>query len=110
MDTHSFSLDESYLELLKVDSSYKHLWKVVRLLLVLNNGQASVVRGFSVNRQVSVKNVKEISLVSQRIICDAVSKAGGVLNIGITKELCRSVSAAHNSYRAYLEYIEKKNK
>ncbi|KAK8788935.1 hypothetical protein V5799_021289 [Amblyomma americanum] len=100
-DKHSFSLDEFYLELLKVD--YKHLWKVVRLLLVLSHGQATVERGFSVNRQVSVENLKEISYVSQRIVYDAVSKAGGILNIVITKELRRSVLAAHNRYRTYLE-------
>ncbi|KAH7978068.1 hypothetical protein HPB49_004356 [Dermacentor silvarum] len=45
-DKHSFSLDEFYLDLLKVDSSYKHLWIVVRLLLVLSRGQATVERGF----------------------------------------------------------------
>lgn len=105
-DEHSFSLDEFCLELLKVDSSYKHLWKVVRL--VLSHGQATVERGFSVNRQVSVENLKEISYVPQRIVYDAVSKTGGNLNIVITKELCRSVLAAHNRYRAFLEDKKKK--
>lgn len=106
-DKHSSSLDEFYLELLKIDSSYTHLWKVVRLLLVLSHEQAPVEIGFSGNRQVSVENLKEISHVSQRIVCDAVSKAGGVMSIAITKELRRSVSAAHSRYRAYLEETEK---
>ncbi|KAL1476946.1 hypothetical protein MTO96_036125 [Rhipicephalus appendiculatus] len=108
-DKNYSSLDVFYLELLKTDScsSYMHLWKVVRLLLVLSHGQASVERGFSVNRQVSVENLKEISQVSQRIICDAVSKAGGVMNIAITKELRKSVSAAHSRYLAYLEEMKK---
>lgn len=106
-DKHSLGLDEFYLELLKGDSSCMHLWKVIRLLLVLSHGQATVERGFSVNRQVSVENLKDISYVSQRIVCDAVSKAGGILNIGITKELRKSVAAAHNRYRAYLEDTKK---
>ncbi|KAH9367337.1 hypothetical protein HPB48_017141 [Haemaphysalis longicornis] len=84
-----------------------HFWKVIRLLLVLSHGQATVERGFSVNRQVSVENFKDISYLSQRIVCDAVSKAGGVLNIGITKELRTSVASAHNRYRAYLEDAKK---
>lgn len=64
-------------------------------------------RGFSVNRQVSVENLKDISYVSQRIVCDAVSKAGGILNVAITKELRKSVAAAHNRCRAYLEDTKK---
>lgn len=107
-DKHSFSLDKFYLELLKVDSSYKHLWKVVRLL-VLSHGQATIERGFSVNRQVSVENLKEISYVSQRIVYDAVSKAGGILSIVIMKELRKPVLAAHNRYRAYLEDKKKRS-
>ncbi|XP_075744803.1 uncharacterized protein LOC142803566 [Rhipicephalus microplus] len=106
-DKHTLGLDEFYLELLKGDSSYMHLWKVIRLLLILSHGQATVERGFSVNRQVSVENLKDISYVSQRIVCDAVSKAGGILNVAITKELRKSVAAAHNRYRAYLEDTKK---
>ncbi|KAH8031778.1 hypothetical protein HPB51_020849 [Rhipicephalus microplus] len=106
-DKHTLGLDEFYLELLKGDSSYMHLWKVIRLFLVLSHGQATVERGFSVNRQVSVENLKDISYVSQRIVCDAVSKAGGILNVAITKELRKSVAAAHNRYRAYLEDTKK---
>ncbi|KAL3207145.1 hypothetical protein MRX96_010462 [Rhipicephalus microplus] len=64
-DKHTLGLDEFYLELLKGDSSYKHLWKVIRLLLILSHGQATVERGFSVNRQVSVENLKDISIYSR---------------------------------------------
>ncbi|KAH8034219.1 hypothetical protein HPB51_021889 [Rhipicephalus microplus] len=106
-DKHTLGLDEFYLELLKGDLSYMHLWKVIRLLLILNHGQATVERGFGVNRQVSVENLKDISYVSQRIVCDAVSKAGGILNVAIAKELRKSVAAAHNRYRAYLEDTKK---
>lgn len=55
------------------------------------------------NRQVSVENLKEILYVSQRIIYNAVGKAGSIVNIVITKELRKSVLAAHNRYRAYLK-------
>ncbi|KAH8034244.1 hypothetical protein HPB51_021957 [Rhipicephalus microplus] len=106
-DKHTLGLDEFYLELLKGDSSYMHLWKVIRLLLILSHGQATVERGFSVNRQVSVENLKDILYVSQRIVCDAVSQAGGILNVAITKELRKYVAAPHNRYRAYLEDTKK---
>ena len=38
------------------------------LLLLLSHGQASVERGFSVNKEVMVQNLAEQSLISQRII------------------------------------------
>lgn len=101
-EKHTCSLDEPFCELFKFSASYIHLWKVVRLL-ILSHGQASVERGFSVNRQISVKNLKEISYVSQRIVCDAVNKAGGILKIAIAKELRTSVSSAWHRYHAYME-------
>ncbi|XP_070386042.1 uncharacterized protein [Dermacentor albipictus] len=77
--------------------------EVVQLLLVLSHSQATVERGFSVNRQLCVENLKSLSYVSQRIICDAIDKAGGIPNIPITKELRTSVPAARHRYHAYLE-------
>ncbi|KAL1481860.1 hypothetical protein MTO96_034142 [Rhipicephalus appendiculatus] len=44
-------LDEFYPDLLKFSSSYSELWSIVKLLLVLSHGQATVERGFSVNSQ-----------------------------------------------------------
>ncbi|CAN7986698.1 unnamed protein product, partial [Ixodes hexagonus] len=103
-------LDEFFAELMRHNSSYTELWKVVKLLLVLSHGQATVERGFSVNRQVSVENLKDLSYVSQRIVCDAVDKAGGVLNVPVTKELGTAVSTARQQYAAYLEAEKKKQR
>ncbi|XP_049270810.1 uncharacterized protein LOC125758087 [Rhipicephalus sanguineus] len=101
-------LDIFFLELLKFNSSYSELWRVVELLLVLSHGQATVERGFSVNKQVSVENLKSLSYIMQRAICDAVDKAGGILNIPITKELKTSVSSARHRYHAHLEEQKRK--
>ncbi|XP_029845476.2 uncharacterized protein LOC115328421 [Ixodes scapularis] len=102
-------IDEYFSELMKFNPSYTELCNVVKLLLVLSHGQATVERGFSVNHQVSVENLKDLSYVSQWIVCDAVEKAGGVLNIPLTKELSTAVSAARQQYSAYLE-AEKKQR
>lgn len=99
----SHALDKFFYELLKIGSAYNELWSVVKLLLTLSHGQASVERGFSVNRQVSTENMNELSHISQRIICDAVNVAGGICNVPITKELRTSVASARNQYRAFLE-------
>ncbi|KAL2098320.1 hypothetical protein ACEWY4_007527 [Coilia grayii] len=68
-------------------AAFSRIWNVIKLVLVLSHGQASVERGFSINKEVIVENQKELSLVAQRIIVDHVQSVGGVANVRITKEL-----------------------
>ena len=82
---------------------YGKLWNVVKMLLVLSHGQASVERGFSVNKEIEVENLKDQNLVAQRLVCDHVKVEGGVLNVAITKPLMVSVAMARNRYEHYLE-------
>lgn len=88
---------------------WKKLWNLVKKVLLLSHGQASVERGFSVNREIEVENMKERTLVAQRIISDHVSNVGGLTNVSITKELLLSASSARQRYRSFLE-DEKKQK
>ena len=44
------------------------LWNICKIIFSLSHGQAAVERGFSVNREVLVENLKQKSLVSQRIV------------------------------------------
>lgn len=96
-------MDEFYHELLANKAEFSQLWETVRLSLVLSHGQASVERGFSVNKEVRVENLKEHSLVAQRIIHDHVRVIGGLHNICYTKELFLSASAARQRYHMYLD-------
>ena len=57
---------------------YQKLCKVVQLLLVQSHGQASVERGFSVNKEHEVKNLANQSLVAQRLVCDHINPVGGI--------------------------------
>ena len=50
---------DSLLASLLEESSYRKLWKLVKCLLVLSHGQASVERGFSVNKEVMQHSFKE---------------------------------------------------
>lgn len=43
---------------------------MVKFLLLLSHGQAIVERGFSINRQMSVDHMKEVSHVSQSLSFD----------------------------------------
>lgn len=62
-------LDSFFVRLLKHNASFSQLWAVMKLLLLLSHGQASVERGFSINKQVAVENLAELSYISQRVIC-----------------------------------------
>lgn len=100
-------LDSFFVRLLKHDASFSQLWAVVKLLLLLSHGQASVERGFSINKQVAVENLAELSYISQRVICEAVKSHGGLLNVPISKELKASVRQARHRYAAYLDEQKK---
>ena len=57
--------------------SYKKLLQVVKLLLVLSHGQASVERGFSVNKETSADNISQRTLVAKRVVYDHINAIGG---------------------------------
>lgn len=99
----SGSLDEFYHEHLSNKAEFQHLWKVVKLVLVLSHGQASVEKGFSVNKEVMVENLKEHSLIAQWIIIDHVKHVGGLLNVVYMKELLLSAATARQRYDMYLD-------
>lgn len=95
-------LDIFYSDLLK-DGKYEKLLKVVKLLLVISHGQASVERGFSVNKEVESVNLSESGVVARRIICDYVTAKGGIMNVEVTKGLLLSAASAKNRYDSYLD-------
>ncbi|XP_013856113.1 uncharacterized protein LOC106511946 [Austrofundulus limnaeus] len=96
-------LDELYNGCLSNKVEYHNLWEVVNLVLILSHGQASVERGFSINKEVMVQNLKEHSLIAQRVIHDHVQSIGGLLNIAYTKELLLSAAAGRQKYHMYLD-------
>ena len=65
---------------------------VLKLILVLSHGQASVKRGFNVNNTVLNVNVSEKSVVSRKLIIDHMQKNNLLPStIELTKKLIRSV-------------------
>ena len=59
--------------------NYVAFFDLLKILLLLSHGQASVERGFSVNKEIEVENLLKHSLVAQRTICDYVEAGSGVL-------------------------------
>lgn len=79
------------------------LWDVVAPVLLLSHGNASVERGFSVNRQIEVENMKEGTYRAQRLVSDHLRSVGGVDNFVVTKALLKSASSARQRYVFHLE-------
>ena len=85
-------------------TQYEKLWMLKKKLLILSHGQATVERGFSINSHVAVENLKEESLVAQRIVHDAITTAGGgVCQMPVTKSMLSYAQGARQRYMAYLE-------
>ena len=84
-------------------ADFKDFWKVVKLLLALSHGQATVQCGFSSNNKVMVENLAQHSLVAQRVICDHVRSVGGVLNVLFSKELLLSAASGRQRYHTALD-------
>ncbi|CAM4570171.1 unnamed protein product [Leuciscus chuanchicus] len=91
-----------------LSKSYPELYKFSQSLLLLSHGQATVERGFSINKEVETRNILEKSMEALRLICDKISVCGGVLKVPLTKELMASVACARSRYRSYLEDERKK--
>lgn len=88
-------------------SEFTELWKVVKMILLLSHGQATVERGFSVNKETTADNMKKESLVSRRLVVQAVRAAGGVTSVLVTKELLCYASSACSKYHDHLDQQRK---
>lgn len=92
----------------KLCTSHPDLLKFCQSVLLLYHGQATVERGFSVNKEVETCNLLDESLEALRLICDKVIGCGGILKVPLTKELLASAASARSHYRLYLENEWKK--
>ncbi|XP_070554389.1 uncharacterized protein [Ptychodera flava] len=101
-------LDELLYQSMETNPHLSLVWKVVKSLLLISHRQASVERGFSVNRQIEVENLHEESVVAQRLICDQVDRVGGIQNVQISAQLLTSAGSARHRYQAHLDEEKKK--
>ena len=76
-------------------------------MILLSHGQASVERGFSINREVEEDNLLERSITAKRMICDHVSSVGGISNVVVDSALLASAASACQSYMLHLDEQKK---
>ena len=74
----SYDMDKNRLDsflsgYMKGVAKFANLWKVCKIIFTLSHGQADIERGFSVNKELLIEDMKQKSLVSQRIVCDQLS-------------------------------------
>ncbi|XP_034246267.1 uncharacterized protein LOC117648128 [Thrips palmi] len=96
-------LDDFWMQILSEKRCSQDLKLFVKLCLGLSHGNASLERGFSVNREVEVENQKNDSLVAQRQVYDGVMAAGGIQSVKITKEMISKVRLSRSEYMSSLE-------
>ena len=85
---------------------YEKIWSVVKNVLTLSHGQATVERGFSTNEQISKENLQEHTFFRQ--VYDHIKSVAGAINVEITKKLILSVASARQKYMAYLDEQKRK--
>lgn len=100
-------LDLFYRELLSTDEDFKDLWEIIKCLLILSNGNASVESGFSINKDILVENLTERSLIAIRVVYDSVKACGGIKNVEITKDMMSHVKMARMRYHSFLDEQKK---
>jgi hypothetical protein len=91
---------------IKISLKLCKLWELMKTLLILSHGQASVERGFSVNKEILSTNLGKKSMIAQRIVTDAVKAElnGNVHNIdelNISPKMITSCSAARMRYATF---------
>ncbi|MCG8096010.1 MAG: hypothetical protein JAZ17_20725, partial [Candidatus Thiodiazotropha endolucinida] len=57
----------------------------------------------TVNKEVECENMKEKTLVAQRLVYDHIKQVDGVLNVHITNQLIVSAANARQKYQTYLD-------
>lgn len=71
----------------------------VQMILSFFHGNAAVERGFSVNSECLVENLSMESLIAQRTVYDAISSAGDVQKVEISKEMIMSVAQSNHRWK-----------
>lgn len=104
-DFREFSFSENRLDVFlhEKGKNYPSAWAVMRELLLLSHGQATVERGFSYNKEMVVENQEGDSLIARRLVKDHITSAGGSKNVVITKQM---LAYARSSYNRYNQHIE----
>ncbi len=92
-------------------AEYLELWQIVRLILVLSHGQASVERRFSVNDDILLTNMKEQTLCAMKTVCDVLKSMDiQVYEFVVTDKMLQYCSQARSKYSLHLDEVKAEKK
>ena len=96
-------LDDFYFHQLHRDK-YKELASVLKILFTISLGQASVERGFNLNKAILKDNIEQTSVISRRLIKDhLIMRNVKPHTIEIFSKLILDVNSSRMKYESYLE-------
>ena len=86
-----------------VTPSLENAGMSLKLVFTLSHGDA-VEGGFSVNKELLVENLQQLSLVSQRIVSNYLTDFGkSIIKIPLTNAMLKSCQLVHSRYATALE-------
>ena len=102
-DFKSQRLDEFLTVYLVGVTKYALVYQIFQFACILSHGQASIERGFNVNKDVIVVHLAKESLVAQRLVYDQVKAYNGKIHeFPITRKLVLSCKSAYSKYQQSL--------
>lgn len=97
-------VDTFFSNLMRSSTAHQNLWEFIKMFLVLYHGQSAIERGFSVNKQLLVENLKPQSLVALRTIEDHMRYSELTPeNIKIPSKMIQCAKQAHSCYTSELK-------
>ena len=88
---------------------FAKLWDIFKMLLTISHGQASVERGYSVNKDMLIENLHEKTVVALRTVHDSISTLEDhFTKLPLTPAMKRHVMSATMRYGQYLDEQKRK--
>ena len=83
---------------------FAKLWNIFKMLLSISHGQASVERGYSVNKDMLIENLHEKTVVTLRTVHDSISTLEDhFTKLPLTPAMKHHVMSARMRYGQYLD-------
>ena len=99
-DEENDRLDSFFADFIGTDKSYADMWEVCKIMPTLAYGQSSVERGFMVNTQFSIENVKGKSLIGLCRVADHMSASEETPEeVHVTKNMLHYVKDVNQKHK-----------
>ena len=103
-------LDDLYFSQLHIDN-YEELASILKIFLTISHRQASVERGFSLNKAILKDNIEQTFVIFSRLIKNRlIMRNVKPHTIEISNQLILDVKLSRMKYESYLEEKKKSNK